>query len=172
MIKVERGRTYPIRIGNMDGAKADFLTTDGNIMLIGMPGIHQSEAQAVRNGTVKAGFIKDGPLILWVFEFEGGLIFDCPFDARLIPSDRLYLPQLTGDQHHLYVEIHLVDSTTNVVRGLRGVTLPPSLSRDFLEAASDQLADVRDIDRAIERYRATDILCLPALAAVQVCGAN
>ncbi|HEV7245974.1 MAG TPA: hypothetical protein VGN93_03165 [Shinella sp.] len=170
MIKVERGGAYPLRVGNMDGAAADLLTSDGNVLLIGMPGIQRSEAQAIRKGKIKAGFIKDGPLILWVFEFPGNLVFDCPFDARLIPRDRLHLPDAVDDRQRLYIEIHLVDSITNVVRGLRGVTLPPKLSLDFLAAVQDQLADARAVNPTLARYHAIDILRLPRLAAVQVCG--
>lgn len=172
MIKLERGGQYPIRIGAMEGAKADFLTKDRNLLLIGMPGIQRSEAQAIRNGWMKAGFIKDGPLILWVFEFPGDLIFDCPFDTRIIPKDRLSLPDITNNQQRLLVDIHLVDSATNVLKGIRGITLPSKLSLDFLSAAQDQLADTRPMAPALARYNAMDILRLPKLAAVQVCGKN
>lgn len=170
MNKIERGGSYPIRLRNMEGAKADFLTTGGNLLLIGMPGIQRSEAQAIRNGKMKAGFIKDGPLLLWVFEFPGNLIFDCPFDIRIIPKDRLHLPDVINGEQRLYIDIHLVDSATNLVKGLRGITLPPKLSLDFLSAAHDQLADNRSMTPALARYNAMDILRLPKLADVQVCG--
>lgn len=172
MVKLERGGQYPIRLGNSEGAKADFLTTDGNLLLIGLPGIQRSEAQAIRNGQMRAGFIKDGPLILWVFEFPGDLIFDCPFDTRIVPEGRLSLPDITNNQQRLLVNIHLVDSATNVLKGIRGITLPSKLSLDFLSAAQDQLADTRPMTPALARYNAMDILRMPKLAAVQVCGKN
>ncbi|MDP9590499.1 UNVERIFIED_ORG: hypothetical protein J2W19_003058 [Shinella zoogloeoides] len=172
MVKLERGGQYPMRLGNLEGAKADFLTTGGNLLLIGMPGIQRSEAQAIRNGWMKAGFIKDGPLILWVFEFPGDLIFDCPFDTRIIPKGRLSLPDITNNQQRLLVDIHLVDSATNVLKCIRGITLPSKLSLDFLSAAQDQLADTRPMAPALARYNAMDILRMPKLAAVQVCGKN
>lgn len=172
MTKIERGATYPIRLGRMEGARADFLTNDGNLLLIGMPGVQRSEAQAIRKGRMKAGFIKDGPLLLWVFEFPGDLIFDCPFDIRLIPKDRLWLPDMTNEQQRLLIDIHLVDSASNVVKGLRGVTLSPKLSMDFLAAAQDQIADARNMAPFLAKYNAMDILRLPKLAAVQSCGGN
>lgn len=170
MIKIERGGPYPMLLGDMEGAKADFLTTSGNRLLIGMPGIQRSEAQTIRKGRMKAGFIKDGPLILWVFEFPGNLIFECPFDTRIIPHDRRQLPDVTNERQRMFIDIHLVDSATNLVKGLRGITLPPKLSLDLLSAAQDQLADARDMAPFIARYNAMDILRLPKLAAVQACG--
>lgn len=170
MIKIARGESYPIHLGNMEGAKADFLTTAGHKLLIGMPGIQRSEAQAIRKGRMKAGFIKDGPLILWVFEFPGNLIFECPFDTRIIPQDRRELLNVKNHDQRMFIDIHLVDSASNLVRGLRGITLPPNLSLDFLSAAQDQLADVRDIGPFLAKYNAMNVLRLPKLASVQACG--
>ncbi len=172
MTMIERGKNYPLQLGNMEGARADFLTTDGNLLLIGMPGIQSSEVKAIRKGQLKAGFIKDGPLILWVFEFPNNLIFDCPFDVRIIPRNRLQLPDVTNDRQRLYIDVHLVDTTTNVVKALRGVTLHPALSRDFLSAVQEQLTDSRSAIPMLNRYNAIDLLHLPKMAAVRPCGEN
>lgn len=171
-IRIEHGERYPLALNNMEGAKAEFLTAEGNLLLIGMPDLQRSEAQAIRTGKMKAGFIKDGPLILWVFEFPGDLVFDCPFDIRLLSDDRRHLPNITNPEERLLIDIHLVDTATDVVRGLRRVTLPPKLSVEFLNAVQDQLTDTRSIAPPLARYHAMDILRLPKLAAVQVCGQN
>ena len=60
-----------------------------------------------------------------------------------------------------------MDTATDVVRGLRRVTLPPKLSVEFLNAVQDQLTDTRSIAPPLARYHAMDILRLPKLAAVQ-----
>ncbi|TAY24461.1 hypothetical protein ELH92_25905 [Rhizobium ruizarguesonis] len=172
MVMIERGKKYPLPLGVVEGAMANFLMDGGNSLLIGMPDIQRSEAQVIMKGPMKAGFIKDGPLILWVFEFAGNLIFDCPFDARIIPKDRLTLPDVANDQQRLLIDIHLVDTASKLVNGIKVITLSPKLSLDFLLAAQDQIADTRGMAPFLTKYTAIDILRLPKLAAVQLCGEN
>jgi hypothetical protein len=169
MIRIEQGERYPLPIQAADGAAANFLG-DHNTLQIAMRGIQRSEANAIRKGTMKAGLIVDGPLILWVFEFPGDLIFDCPFDARLIPKEVLRLPDITNGLQRLLIDIHLVDTATNVLRGIRAVTLPPALTRDFLAAVQDQLADTRNMAPILARYAAIDISMLRNRARMQRCG--
>ena len=170
MMQIARGEKYPLPLGAMEGAAANLLTDGGNLLQIGMSNIQRSEAQAIRKGQMKAGFIKDGPLILWVFEFPGDLIFDCPFDARLVPHGSLVLPDITNVQQRLLIDIHLVDTATRIVKGIRVITLPGKLTLDFLIAVQDQLADTRNFQPYLAKYNAMDILRLPKLAAVQKTG--
>ncbi|MFC0712249.1 hypothetical protein, partial [Azorhizophilus paspali] len=77
---------------------------------------------------------------------------DCPFDARLIPRDELSLPDITTGDQRLMVEVHVVDSATNTVRGLRGITLPPSITVAFLSAVQDQLAAAESPQARYQSY--------------------
>ena len=169
LIRIEQEERYPLPIRTDEGAAANFLG-DHNTLQIGMGGIQRSEANAIRKGTMKAGLIVDGPLILWVFEFAGDLIFDCPFDARLIPKEVLRLPDVTSDLQRLLVDIHLVDTATHTVRGIRAVTLPPGITRDFLAAVRNQLADPRNMASMAAKYAAIDLLMLRNRARMQRCG--
>jgi len=169
MIRIEQGGRYPLPIQTVDGAAVNFLG-DHNTLQIAMRNIQRSEANAIRKGTLRAGLIVDGPLILWVFEFVGDLIFDCPFDARLIPKSALRLPNITNDLQRLLVDIHLVETATNTVRAIRAVTLPPGITRDFLAAVQDQLADHRSMAPIVARYAAIDLLMLRNRARMQRCG--
>lgn len=170
MIAIRRSGEYPVRLGYMEGAVTDFLTAAGNRLVIGMPRIGRSEAQAVRKGRMKAGLIKDGPMILWVFEFPGKLIFGCPFDARLISKERRHLQNVTNEEQCPYIEVHIVESETNIVVVLRAITFPANLSRDFISAVRNQLVNERDTAPIIAKYNTIDILRLPKLAALQACG--
>lgn len=169
MIRIEQGGRYPLPIRTDEGAAANFLG-DHNTLQIGMRNIQRSEANAIRKGTMKAGLIIDGPLILWVFEFKGDLIFDCPFDARLIPRAALRLPDITNDLQRMLVDIHLVETATNTVRAIRAVTLPPGITRDFLAAVQDQLADPRNKASILARYAAIDLRMLRNRAHMLRCG--
>jgi hypothetical protein len=169
MISIEQGGRYPLPIRTTEGAAANFLG-DHHTLQIGMRNIQRSEANAIRKGTMKVGLIVDGPLILWVFEFKGDLIFDCPFDARLIPKEVLRLPDVSDGLQRMLIDIHLVDTATNTVRGIRAVTLPPGITRDFLAAVQDQLADARNIAPMVARYAAIDLLMLRNRALMQRCG--
>ncbi len=170
VVKLARGETYPLPIRAHEGAAANFLTGSGNILQIGMLNVARSEAQSIRNAPMKAGIIVDGPLILWVFQF-GTIIIDAPFDARLIPADARWLPDIENEQQRLGINVHLVDTATTITRGIRYVTLSSPLTRRFLAAVQDQLADQRDITPHLTRWNATAITRLPALAQVERCGA-
>jgi hypothetical protein len=170
MIALSRGATYPLPIRAAEGASANFLTDSGNLLQIGMPNIKRSEARSIRNDPMKAGILVDGSLILWVFQF-GTLIFDAPFDARIISPEVRWLPDIENEQQRLAIEVHLVDTATNIVRGLRHVTLSPALTRRFLIGVQEQLADARSIAPYVTRWNAMPITRLPALAQVERCGA-
>jgi len=170
MIALSRGATYPLPIRAKEGASANFLTDGGNLLQIAMPNIARAEARSIRNDPMKAGFIVDGSLILWVFQF-GTLIFDAPFDVRIIPTDARWLPDIENEEQRLAIDVHLVDTATNIVRGLRHVTLPPALTRRFLIAVQAQLADARSTVPYLTRWNTTPITRLPALAKVERCGA-
>lgn len=168
--KFARGESYPLPIRAREGAAANFLTDSGNLLQIAVPHLMRSEARSIRNDPMKAGIIVDGPLILWVFQF-GTIIFDCPFDARIIPTHERWLPNIENDRQRLGIDVHLVDTATMVVRGIRYVTLSPSLTRRFLLAVQDQLADQRSVEPCLTRWKTTPITRLPALAQAERCGA-
>ncbi|MBY3387609.1 hypothetical protein [Rhizobium laguerreae] len=158
---------YPIRF---EGAMAHFLIRGGNMLQIGMPDISKAEAMQIRKGKLKAGFIKDGPSILLIFQFGEDFIVHCPFDVRLIPKTALDLPDITNDRQRLAVDIHLVDLATNAIRGLRRVTLPPALTVEFLAAAQDQLADQRKADEFERKYWSMPLKSLARSTKLYACG--
>jgi hypothetical protein len=63
---------------------------------------------------------------------------DCPFDARLIPRPSLNLPDIKHGDTRLLIDLHIVSD--GIIRGLRGITLPPELTLEFLAAVQNQLA--------------------------------
>ncbi|MBV2184848.1 MAG: hypothetical protein KUL88_09955 [Rhizobium sp.] len=168
-VKLSRNKLYPLPLlSKADGAAANFLLESGNLLQIGLANIARSEALLIRKGTIEAGFIHDGPLILWVFVI-GPNIFECPFDARLLPRPRS-IPTTTNDDQRLGIEIHLIDTWTMILKGLRYVTLAPGLSRRFLQSVQEQLADARDTNPILARYRRLPVSALPRLAGVEKCG--
>ncbi|MCX8996257.1 hypothetical protein NOF55_16445 [Rhizobiaceae bacterium BDR2-2] len=168
-IKLSRGEQYPLPVRAYEGAAANFLTNSGNVLQIAMPNLVRTEARSIRNDPMKAGIIVEGPLILWVFQF-GTIILDCPFDARIIPASARWLPDIENDQQRLSIEVHLVDTASNILRGIRFVTLSPSLTHRFLMAVQDQLCDQRDLTPYLSRSNAIPVTRLPTLAQVERCG--
>ncbi|MGF9565583.1 hypothetical protein AAIH70_18905 [Neorhizobium sp. BT27B] len=170
IVTLARGMEYPLPIRAHEGAAAHFLTDGGNILQVAMTNVTRSEARSIRSGPMKAGIIVDGSLIFWVFEF-GMLIFDAPFDARIVPPEARWLPDIKSNQQRLAIEVHLVETSTMIVRGIRYVTLSPELTRRFLLAVQDQLADNRDATPYLTRWNGIPITRLPTLARVERCGA-
>jgi len=168
-VALARGMEYPLPIRTQEGAAANFLTDSGNLLQIGMPNLARTEVRSIRQDPMKAGIIVDGPLILWVFQF-GTIILDAPFDARVIPTEARWLPDIENEQQRLGIDVHLVDTATMIVRGIRYVTLSASLTRRFLIVVQDQLADQRDITPYLTRWNTIAITRLPSLAQVERCG--
>lgn len=170
-VKLALGETYPLPIRTAEvGTAANFLTDTGNLLQIGMPNLVRTEVRSIRQDPMKADIAVDGPLILWVFQF-GTLIFDAPFDARIIPAHTRWLPDIENDQQRLAIEVHLVDTATNVLRALRHVTLSPALTLRFLVAVQHQLADPRDITSFLRGWNRMAITHVARLAQVERCGA-
>ena len=169
MIMLSRNAPYPFPFHMTDGATANFLTTSGQTLLLTMANAARSEIMSVRNDPVKAGLIQVGPLLLWVFVI-GSLIFEAPFDVRRISPEIRDLPNIENDRQRLGVEIHLVDTATAILKGIRYVTLPASLTRRFLAAALDQLADPRNMSAYLAKYHRMPVTSLPCLANVEPCG--
>ena len=135
-----------------------------------MPDISRSEAIQIRKGKLKAGLIHDGPLILWLFQFGGDLMFECAFDARLIAPGRRNLPHVTNERQRFCFDIHLVDTATNAIRGLRTITLSTALTLKFFAAVQDQLADDRPQDVYLRKYQQMTLPSLAKLAKLEICG--
>jgi hypothetical protein len=106
-----------------------------------MPNISASEEHVLRNGDLFCGLLaKDGAiLLLWEFRSKGSraITLDSPFDARLVPE--LLNIKLDDSESRYCIDVHIVDSRNNEVRGLRKISMPPELSRELKEAVTHQM---------------------------------
>ncbi|HCJ74675.1 MAG TPA: hypothetical protein DHW67_25595 [Agrobacterium sp.] len=170
VMRLTRGGQYPYRVSSREGASAQFLMYGHDFLQVCMPNITKTEEALIIKGRLKAGLIQDGPLILLLFQFGDKLIFECPFDARLIAPDRRNLPNLTNDRQRFFFEIHLVDTATNKIRGLRAITLPTGLTSKFLAAVQEQLVDWCGQDVLIRKYQQMPLPSLAQLANLEICG--
>lgn len=133
---------YPFKLPFGEGAVADFLRPSSNRLLILMSNISSVECKILRSGEIRCGFLSKNGAILFLWQFiEKGkpvITLDSPFDARLIPDIQLY--DVDDKITRLVVDVHIVDSATKIVRGLRSITMPPGLTLDFLSAVQDQIS--------------------------------
>lgn len=144
MVMFVVGETYPFKLPVGEGAMADFLRPSLNRLLVLMPDIIEQEVQAMRKGQIRGGFLFKNNAILFLWQFldpendQPVLTLDSPFDARLI--DDIKLHDITSSESRLMIEVHIVDSATGRIKGLRGVSMPPDMTRAFLMAVQDQLS--------------------------------
>ena len=169
-IALSRGGHYPYPVATCEGASAQFLMAGHDFLQVCMPDISRTEAIQIRKGRLKAGLIHDGPLILWLFQFGDDLTFECPFDARLIAPGGLSLPNVTNERQRFCFDIHVVDTATNTIRGLRTITLSTGLTLKFFAAVQDQLAENRPQDAYLRKYQHMSLPSLAQLAKLEVCG--
>jgi hypothetical protein len=133
---------YPLPLPGIDGGIAEFLRKSGNLLLIVMPNITEEEAAVLKNGDMYGGLLKkDGEMLfIWQF-FRNGkpvITLDSPFNARIIPDIQFF--DIKNEETRLVIDIHIVDSASNIIKGLRAITMPPELTLQFLSATQDQLA--------------------------------
>lgn len=155
------GKPYPFPI--KEGATANFLTKSGNVLQIGLSGITKEEVYALKKNPVKIGIIVDQPLILFLFDFGDGCQYDCPFDVRLYSGHQLAFPDVSTEEQRLFIELHVVELSTNLIKVLRAFTLPHELTVKFLSAAKDQLASPMNeaaFNSKLQKVYAQDILDL------------
>ena len=147
LITLTRGEHYPLPLLQKQGAAAQFLMKTGNILQIVLPDMDSKEQNALRSGMIKAGFLYEGGAMLLLFQFYGAgagkplLIFDAPFDIRLLSAARRNLHNIENPEQRLAIEIHAVDEK-KILRALRVVTMPPAMTLKFLSAVQDQLAAI------------------------------
>jgi hypothetical protein len=174
MIKLERGQAYPIPLSTNEGASAQFLIQSGSFLQVVLPGMDAKEETALRSGIMKIGVLAQGGAILLLFQFYGQngkplIELDAPFDARLIPGDLRYLPDIESIESRLAFEVHAVDELT-VLRGIRFVTMPKETTIELLSAVQDQLASADDGLLTHQRWYQQDINQLTSMTTMRVCG--
>lgn len=148
------GSHYPFTLGN-EGATANFLTISGNTLQVVIPNISKEELFALKKGKIRAGFLYENGDLLWLFTFydKKGKVFtlDSPFDVRLIPKNLLALHDITNPNQRLGMDIHVVDEK-NVVRVLRSVTMPSSLTLSFMSVVQEQISEINKDRSVLEKW--------------------
>ena len=154
------GEPYPLPVALEFGAAAQFLMDSGSILQICVPDMTPADEEALRSGPVTAGLLVEGSALLLVFQFHAPdgrpvLLFDCPYDARLVAPEARRLPSTpSATESRLLIQVHAVDGQ-GLLRVLRSVTLAPELTRRFLAAVMDQLAALASGKAAHRRWRAS-----------------
>jgi hypothetical protein len=141
---LECGKPYPLPLATEAGASAQFLMRKTSILQVVIPGMGTLEEWALTQGDLKAGILSGGGACLLLFQFHGRdtrpiLTFDCPFDIRILPEDARVLPNTETAESRFVFEVHAIDERC-ILRGLRSVTMPPDMTREFFSAVQDQLA--------------------------------
>lgn len=134
------GAEYPLPLLAEDEGLSVQLLTDDNLLQVCLEEMSYEEIMALKTGPISAFIAVKQPVILLAFKFGDELILDCPFDARLIPSNELKLPSVTAEQHSLALTMHGIDIAENSLQAVRTINLDHQLTVEFLSAVQDQLA--------------------------------
>ena len=98
------------------------------------------------------------------------LIFDCPFDLRRVSSVHWELPDIDHPlKTRMLIQVHGIDGG-GILRSLRGMTLSPELTGNFLAAVMDHVASITSSEPAIERWQQLDPHLLPRMTHMSECG--
>lgn len=127
-----------------EGTRTEFFNSvhPGNILTVGLDNITEAEIEAHQHLPVYSGIIQDGPLVLVVFtwgENDLQLVSVTPLNARIIQvADKLDMEPLSVNERIL-VQLHLIETTTNILKGLRIFTLSTGVSQALHRACQYQL---------------------------------
>ena len=148
---------YPSKLPVGEGAVSDFLRPASNRLLITMKDISNAEAKVLKKGEMRGGLLaKNGAILfLWQFREKGKPVFtfDSPFDARVIHDIQLY--NIENKETRLAIDIHIVDSESKMVRGLRSITMPPGFTIEFLSAVQDQITNHNSGEQQYQQWMAS-----------------
>lgn len=139
--QISVGTPYPSALPiRSDGAIADFLHSNRNLMIIALTHIQYVEAQAAAKGVIKCGILQNKDIILLLWQFYSGkdviMTFDTTFDARLIENMDVHK---MNDETRLVIELHMIDRRSRIVHALRHVTMSPTLTQEFMQSVANQL---------------------------------
>lgn len=139
MMRLAVGQPYPGHCPD-EGIHLDAFAPGATLLRVGMPSITRPEALAYRKGRVRFGLALAPGAILTLWKFGDQPWTDAPFNAPLSREHGyLELPDI-GPASRLVVELHLVDTATNLVRGIRQFTLTAAQTTALASAVQDQLA--------------------------------
>lgn len=152
---VSLNQQYPFQLPSAEGAISDFLRPGSNRLLIAIHSISKEEKNILQKGELRCGMMcKNGAvLLLWQFRDKRGVpvfTLDSPFDARLIKDIQLY--DVNNSETRINIEVHVVDLSTQLVCGLRSITMPPGLTVAFLSAVQDQLTDLATGNEQLQKW--------------------
>lgn len=148
LVTLSVNKPYPYDLNVSEGAISNFLVKNENRLIIAMPNISKEEAWAFKKGAMRCGMLAKNGAILFIWQFFDKKVpvatLDSPFDARLI--NNIDLHNIENEYQRLSISVDIVDTATNLVRGLRLITMPPNLTVTFLSAVQDQLASAESGD--------------------------
>lgn len=169
LVQLSVNNPYPFQM--TEGGQANFLSKKtGNILRVGVYGMMEEEKYALKKGKIKIGFVYQEPVIILIVDFAGILAIDCPFDARLYPSGDLDLHSITNQEQRLFVILHAIDIKTNILKVIRGFTLSPTFTLNFLSVVQDQLVSKADFERTLQTMYQSNITTLIKQAKMYECG--
>lgn len=171
-----RGQEYPFPYDAGAAGAAIQLLSSGNILQVFLPGTSDAEESVVRFGKMEMGLIVDQPLLLLVVRFEcfgmpyPPLVLETTFDSRIVPDELFPFEHSDEAGTRLLLTVHLVDSASGVLKGLRAITTPPGLTQRLVEATREQLEHTGSMAPRLERYHGLPVDQLPEETTMELCG--
>ncbi|MBD0788179.1 hypothetical protein HUO09_17630 [Vibrio sp. Y2-5] len=138
------GESYPNPAVPQNAVSAQLLQEGGSNLVISYPKLLVGEVLGVREGDISIAMHTDSNCILlcWKVEHESEqfLRFYTPFDIRLYKDTPIEIPELNTENTRLLINIHLIESLTNILQGQRLITFSPEFSKMFLDMVHKQLS--------------------------------
>lgn len=167
------GQRYETDCSNQEvGARVDMLTENGNVLQVFIPEIAPVEVNIVLTGTVTCGILVKNSAIhlVWCFKKDGlaPMMFETPFDVRVIKEKHYF--DITDPEHRPLFTIHLVESDSQILKGLRAITMHKELAIKLMSAIQDQAASAKDSMPQTEQWMSNSVETLFAMSDKYVMG--
>ena len=158
---LEVGKTYKEGLNRIpEGIVFDF-NQGGGFLRIVFDCPLANEVSGVKIGKIDLGLLEESGIIFFFIKFGELPWMDAPYNIAL--SEPFELQALTDDNQGYAVQIVLVDGMTGIVKALKLIELPNSMSLKFKGLVEKQrAAPVKNYDRVLNqiysRYDTDDLL--------------
>jgi len=110
--------------------------------------VEEDEAAQITRGDAEFAWVDGGPVSVLCFRFGALNWADCTYEPHLAHPSERGVPLADGPGGMMGVAVVLVEATTGIVRGTRGLGWPPGFTRVVRRTVARQLEAAKPDDAA------------------------
>lgn len=113
-----------------------------HVLRLFLNNLSAADVEGIGNGPLRLGLVVDPPVLILVYQFGEVIPWsDAPYTWHMVPAaEQQPLPDEIPDGTGALLSIILVESTTGIIKAIRGISLATVFSRRLHQAIREQAA--------------------------------